>query len=91
MQLQRQQDYIDSRLEKRDKLLMESIRESLESRKEIAAATEQKSGGNFGSSFSPAPEKLYHEKTECPFTHTLKNRCENGFFAMQKVTFNLRE
>lgn len=41
-EIRNQREYIDNRLEQRDRLLMESIRESLEVRKEIAAASEKK-------------------------------------------------
>ncbi len=41
-QLQKQQDYIDNRLEQRDQVLMQSLKESLEARKEIAAARQKK-------------------------------------------------
>lgn len=37
-----QREYIENRLEQRDRLLMQSIRESMEVRKEIAAASEKK-------------------------------------------------
>lgn len=41
-QLRKQQDYIDNRLEQRDKALMLSLKESLEVRKEIASAEAKK-------------------------------------------------
>ncbi|MED4885474.1 DUF3967 domain-containing protein [Bacillus smithii] len=41
-QLQKQQDYIDNRLEQRDKLLMQSLKESLEARQQIASAKTKK-------------------------------------------------
>ena len=41
-EIRNQQQYIETRLEERDRLLMQSIRESMEVRKEIAAASEKK-------------------------------------------------
>ena len=46
-EIRRQQTYIEHRLEERDRLLMESMRESLEARKEIAAATSKKKWWQF--------------------------------------------
>ncbi|MDX8367816.1 DUF3967 domain-containing protein [Cytobacillus sp. IB215665] len=42
--LDQQQKYIDERLNERDKLLMQSLNEATEVRKQIAAATEEKKG-----------------------------------------------
>ena len=41
-EIRNQRQYIETRLEERDRLLMQSIRESMEVRKEIAAASEKK-------------------------------------------------
>lgn len=41
-EIRNQQEYIEDRLEQRDRLLMQSMRETLETRKEIAAASEKK-------------------------------------------------
>lgn len=41
-EIRNQQEYIEGRLEQRDRLLMQSMRETLETRKEIAAASEKK-------------------------------------------------
>lgn len=41
--LNQQQEYIDERLNKRDELLMKTLREELETRKQLAAASEEKS------------------------------------------------
>ena len=41
-EIRNQKQYIETRLEERDSLLMQSIRDSLEVRKEIAAASEKK-------------------------------------------------
>lgn len=41
-EIRNQQQYIETRLEERDRLLMQSIRDSLEVRKEIAATTDKR-------------------------------------------------
>lgn len=41
-EIRNQQEYIEDRLEQRDRLLMQSMREILETRKEIVAASEKK-------------------------------------------------
>jgi len=41
-QMKKQQEYIDHRLEKRDKRLIEAMKESMEVRRQIAAAQEEK-------------------------------------------------
>lgn len=41
-EIRNQQEYIEDRLEQRDRLLMQSMRETLETRKEIAAVSEKK-------------------------------------------------
>lgn len=41
-EIRRQQEYIENRLEERDRLLVQSMRETLEARKEIAAAEKEK-------------------------------------------------
>lgn len=46
-EIRSQQAYIENRLEEKDRLLMESIRESLEARKEITAATSKKKWWQF--------------------------------------------
>lgn len=48
--LEKQQQYIDERLEKRDRLLMESLKESMDARREIAAT--KKCDVNFGSNIN---------------------------------------
>lgn len=40
--LQKQQDYIDQKLEQRDRLLMQSIKELMEARQQVAAANTKK-------------------------------------------------
>jgi len=41
-EIRNQRQYIETRLEERDRLLMQSIRDSLEARKEIAATTDKR-------------------------------------------------